>query len=96
MVTDAFLALCQYCSLTSHLAQSANDLFISIHKTVERVWNVDFPTKLLYKFLSPSKIMSRNARVKMVDSLELKTPMEEVQPLGAVDVHCRPQHLLRE
>lgn len=32
----------------------------------------------------------------MVDSLELQTPVEEVQPRGAIDVHGRAQHLLGE
>ena len=32
----------------------------------------------------------------MMDSLELKASMEEVQPFRALDIHCRPQHSLRE
>lgn len=40
--------------------------------------------------------MPRDARIEVVDSLKLQASVEEVQPLGAIHVHGRPQHLLRE
>lgn len=40
--------------------------------------------------------MPRDARVQVVDGLELEAAVEEVEPGRAVDVHGGAQHLLRE
>ncbi len=32
----------------------------------------------------------------MVDNLELQPAVEKIQPGGTIDVHCCPEHLLRE
>lgn len=40
--------------------------------------------------------MPRDARVEVVDGLELEAAVEEVQPGGTVDVHRGAEHSLRE
>lgn len=38
--------------------------------------------------------MSRDARVQVVDGLELQSAVEEVKPFGTIDIHGRPEHFL--
>lgn len=38
--------------------------------------------------------MSRDARVQVMDGLELQSAVEEVEPVGRIDIHGRAEHLL--
>lgn len=90
------LALCQDGRLARNLAQPSQDLLITVNKTVQRVRNADIPTELLHQRPGPPQIMPRDARVQVMDGLELQSTVEKVEPLGTIDVHGGAEHPLRK
>ena len=93
---QAPLTLGQDSRLPTDLRQTANYHLVTAHKPVQRVRDPDLVTKLLHELLRPPQVMSRDSRVQVMDSLELQPAVDEIQPLRAVHIHRRPQHLLRE
>lgn len=91
-----FSTFLQHPQLSGDLAQSADDFLVPPCKTKNYVRYPDVVAKLLDVLLRPAQVMSRDARVQMVDDLELKTAVDEIQPGRTVDVHCRPDHFLSE
>jgi len=91
-----FSTFLQHPQLSGDLTQSADDFLVPPCKTKNHVRYPDVVAKLLDVLLRPAQVMSRDARVQMVDDLELETAVDEVQPGRTVDVHCRPEHFLSE
>ena len=91
-----FSTFLQHPQLSGDLAQSADDFLVPLCKTKDDVRYPDLGAKPLDILLRPAQVMSRNARVQMVDDLELETTVDEVQPGRTVDIHGRPEHLLSE
>lgn len=90
------LTLCQDGRLSPNVRQSANDLFVTIDETVQRIGNVGFLAEGLDKLLGAPQVVSRHAREQVVNGLELETAVDKVEPLRTIDVHGRAQHALRE
>ena len=90
------LAFGQDSCLPSHLIKSANDGLAAVHESIKCVWNPDFGAELLHQLLRSTKVMSWHPGEKMMNCLKLQAAVEEVEPLGAVDIHGCAQHLLRE
>lgn len=88
------LTLGQNPRLPSHLPQPSKNLLIPLHKPIQRVRNPDLRTEPPHQRLRPPQIMSRDARVQVMDGLELQSAVEEVEPVGTIDVHGRAEHLL--
>ena len=86
---DALLARSQYPGLLCDIAKTADDLLVAIDKTVKSIRDANFTAKVLYKLLRPAQIVSWDTGIQVVDGLELKASVEEVEPLRAVDVHGR-------
>ena len=82
--------------LPGHVAELANDLLVPTQKRKHGVRNVDVGAELLDETLGLAQVVPRHPREQVVHGLELEPAMEEVEPLGAVDVHGRAQHLLGE
>ena len=95
-VDNSLLALLQDSRLPSYIRQSSNDMLISIHEPVQRIRDPDIVAELLNQLLRLAEVMPGNAGVEVVNGLELKATVEEVQPLRAVNVHGGAQHALRE
>ena len=93
---DAPLASSQNLSLSSNIPQTSNDFLVSIIEAINRIRNLNLVAEFLHKLLSSAQIVARHAWVQMMDSLELESAVEEVEPLRAVDIHCGAQHTLRE
>lgn len=94
--SNGTLTLRENRGLSADICQLPNDDLISFNKTKESIGYIHLITKFLNEFLRPSQIVSWDPRVKVMNSLELETTMEEVEPLWTVHVHGRPQHLLRK
>lgn len=82
--------------LFSNISQSTNDLLIPIIKPINRIRDPDLITKLLHQLLCLSQIMARHTRVQVVYRLELEAAVEEIEPLGARNVHGGAEHALGE
>ena len=82
--------------LAPDIRQPSNNHLIALDKTQQRVRNIDILAELLHELLRAPEVMSRDPRVQVVNSLELQAAVEEVEPLRAIDVHCRAQHALWE
>lgn len=95
-LSNRFLTLCQYRGLSSDLRQLTYNCFVAVNEAHQCVWNIDVVAKLLDQLLRRTKVVTRNARVEMVDGLKLQTTMEEVEPLRTVYIHGGAQHLLCE
>ena len=91
-----FSTFLQHPQLSGDFAQSADDFLVPTCETKDHIRYPDVVAKLLDVLLRPAQVMSRDARVQMVDDLELETAVDEVQPGRTVDVHCRPEHFLSE
>ena len=91
---NSLLAFGKDSGLSTHLRKTAHDLLVTAHKPIERIWDVDFPAKLLNKLLCASEVVSGNPRVQMMNGLELKTTMDEIQPLRTIDIHSSSEHSL--
>jgi hypothetical protein len=65
------LARCQDLSLFGHLLYSAQDYAISGHEAVDEVLNFGVGAELLHKPLQFAKVMTWDAREKMVHCLKL-------------------------
>ncbi len=89
-------ALFQNSGLVGNIPQAPDDLFIPIYKCEDRIWDPHLLAELLDQPLGSAEVMSWNPGEKMVDSLELETTVEKVQPWGTVYVHGCAEHLLRE
>lgn len=90
------LTLRQNPRLPPHLPQPTHDLAIAAHKPKQRIRDADVETKRPDQALRPAQIVSRNARIQVVDGLELEAAVQEIQPRRAVDVHGGAEHFLGE
>lgn len=88
--------LLQKFRLSSNVRKSTNNLLVTIIEGKDRIRNVHILTEFPNKLLRLAQIVSRDTRVQVVNSLELKTTMEKVQPRRAVDIHSSAKHLLGE
>lgn len=99
MREDTFLsnrlsALLEHADLLRHVTEPADDFFVPVIERKDGVGNAGLFAELQDILLSAAQVVPRHARVEMVDSLELQTAVEEVQPGRTVDVHGGAQHLL--
>ena len=88
------LAFRQDGGLSGYIGQPASDGLVTLDETVQGIRDAHVVAKLLHELLRLAEVVPRDARVEMVDGLELEAAVEEVEPLRAVNVHCRAQHLL--
>lgn len=93
---NTLLALDENCSLSRNLLKFTNDLLAAIHESIQGIRNPSLVAELLHQLLRCTKIMARHAREEMVDGLKLKAAVNEIQPLGAIDIHRSSEHLLGE
>lgn len=82
--------------LLRNLAQSADNLLVSIVEREYGIRNTSVTAKLENELLRTTEIVAGDTRVEMMDSLELQASVEKVEPCWAVDVHGGAEHLLRE
>lgn len=90
------LTLGQNRSLTADLRQTAHDFLIPINEPIKRVRNAHIPTELQHELLCPPQIMSRDTGEQMMNRLELQPAVDEIQPLGTINVHGCAEHALGE
>jgi hypothetical protein len=83
-------------NLLGNIPQSGDDLFIAVIEGEDGIGNVDFATEIHDQLLSAAQIVSRDARIQMMNGLELETTVEKVQPDWAVHVHGCAEHFLWE
>lgn len=88
--------LLQDTNLLRNVSESTNNLLITIKEREDSIWDTRVTTELKDKFLRATEVMPRDTRVEMVNSLELKTTVEEIQPCWAVHVHGSAEHFLGE
>ena len=88
--------LLQNANLLRHLAQPADDFLITVVKGEDSVRNAGVLAEFENQILCATQVMARDARVEMVDGLELQAAVKEVEPGRAVHVHGGAEHLLRE
>ena len=60
---ERLLALGEDGRLLGHLGEPADDLLVPVHEAVERVGDAHLVAELLYQFLRPPQVVSRDARV---------------------------------
>ena len=93
---NTLLASSQDLRLSSDIAETSNDFLVSIVEAIDGIGNTYIIAELLDQLLSSTQVVARHARIQVVDGLELKTTVEEVEPLGTVDIHGCAKHALRE
>lgn len=90
------LTVDQDSDLIADLVHSIKHLLVAINEFQDGIGDARVGTELLHHGLRFSEIMSRNAREQMMNGLELKTTVNEVQPGRAVDVHGSAELALGE
>jgi hypothetical protein len=80
----------------ANFLQPCNNMFVAIHEAQATVLDTCGLCKILYKLLTPSKVVARHSWEQMVHSLELQATVEPVKPLWAVDVHGCAELVLGE
>jgi hypothetical protein len=90
------LALDHNIKLITHVLKTTEDLSVSIGEVEDRVRNTRVGAELADHELHLAKVVSRHAGEQMVNSLELKTAVNEVHPRRAVDVHGGSELTLRK
>lgn len=88
------LTFCQEGGLSSNLGKLPNNNLVPVDKSQQGVGDTDLGAELPDEDLGAAEVVARDPRVQVVNGLELQTAVEEVKPLGAVDVHGGAQHLL--
>ena len=86
----------QHLHLARHFAQTAQNLFIPVHKAEDLVLDARVLAELSDQHLQSPQVMPRHAREEMVHGLELQAAVDEVEPGGTGDVHGGAELLLRE
>lgn len=71
----------------ANLLQPVENHLVPLHKPIAVIRHTRLLTKLAHKLLPPPQIMPRHAGEQVVNSLELQTAVDPIQPRGAVDVH---------
>ena len=82
--------------LLGHITEAADDFFVAISETIDGIRDTNVFAKLHDELLRATQVVARDSRIQVVDCLELKPSVEEVEPLRTVDVHCCAKHSLRE
>lgn len=82
--------------LLSNVVQSTEDFLIAVKEAQGEIRDARIGTELLNKSLNTTEVVARYTREQVVNSLELEAAVDEVQPLGAVDIHGRAKLALRE
>jgi hypothetical protein len=91
-----FLALDKCLNHLAHLLESAQNNLVALDKAITLVLDCGLVAEFADQNLESAQVVARYAREQMVDSLELKSSVEEIQPGGAVDIHGGTQLALRE
>jgi len=82
-----FLTLDKRLHHFAHFFESAQNNLVALHKAITLVLDRCLVAELANKNLQSAQVVARHAREEVVDSLELKTSVQEIQPGGAVDIH---------
>ena len=88
------LALSEDRGLPRDLGQRAHHTLVPVDEAVQSVRDADLVAEVLDELLGAAEVVTGHPRVQVVDNLELQAAVEEVQPLGTVDVHGGAEHLL--
>jgi hypothetical protein len=81
------LALDHDSELIANILKPAQNLAVSVGEVENRVRNASVVAEIADEELHLSEVMARHSGEEMVDSLELETAVDEVEPGRAVDVH---------
>ena len=87
---NGLLAHLQNSYLPTDIAKMADNLLIAIDEAVECIRDTNLTAEFHNQLLRTTKIVPRDARVQVMDSLELQATVDKIKPLRAVDVHCCP------
>ena len=93
---NGFTTFLHKAHLLRNFAQPADDLLVSIVEREDGIGDTSVTAKFENELLRTTEIVAGDARVKMMDGLELQASMEEVEPGRAVNVHGRAKHFLGE
>lgn len=96
ILDNGLLTLLQDCRLPGHIRQSSNNRLVSIHESKQSIRYAHFLAEALHQLLRGPQVMPGDPGIQVMNCLELQSAMEEIQPLGTVDIHGRAEHLLRE
>ena len=91
-----FLTLDKSLHHLANLLKSAQNNLVALNKAIALVLDCCLVTELADQNLQSTQVVARHAREEMVDGLELKASVQEIQPGGAVDIHGSAQLTLGE
>lgn len=95
-LSHEFLTLDKRLHHFAHLFKSAQNNLVALDKAIALVLDSCLIAELADQNLQSTQVVARHAREEMVDGLELKASVQEIQPGGAIDVHGGAQLALRE
>lgn len=95
-LSHVLLALDHDVHLFTNLLQATKDLGVAIRKVKNGVRNVGVVTELADQSLDLAEVVAGHTWEQMVNSLELQTAVNKVQPGGTVDIHGGAQLALGE
>lgn len=90
------LALNHDIELVANILEPAQNLAVSVGEVENRVRNASILAEVADEELHLSEVVARHSGEEMVDSLELETAVDEVEPGRAVDVHGGSELALSE
>lgn len=82
------LAMDQDSDLITNILKTVEDLAVAIHKVENRVGNTGFGAKLPDQDLSLAEVVSWKSGEQVVNSLELESTVDEIEPSRAINVHA--------
>lgn len=91
-----FLALDKSLDHLADFLQSAQNNLVALDESIALVLDGGLVAELANENLESAQVVARHTREEMVNSLELQTSVQEVEPLRAVDVHGSAKLALRE
>lgn len=81
------LTMSQDPDLVTNILKSVEDLAVAVHKVEDRIGNAGLGAKLPDQDLSLAEVVSWDSREQVVNCLELKSTVDEIEPSRAIDVH---------
>ena len=90
------LALDHDIKLIAYILKTAQNLSVSVGEVEDGVRNTRVGAEIAEHELHLAEVVSRHTGEKMVNGLELKTAVDEVQPGRAVDIHSCSKLTLRK
>ena len=95
-IGNSLLALRKDSRLPRHVCHLADNLLVPVYKSIQSIGYIHLVAERLNQLLRAAQIVPRDARIEMVNGLELQASVEEIQPGGTIHVHGCSEHLLGE